>query len=386
MSWNKAELTSICDVFSDGDWIESKDQSENGIRLIQTGNVGFGKFKARDSKARYISEETFKRLRCTEIKQGDILISRLPDPVGRACVIPELDVKSITAVDCTIVRAKKEIISTEFLNYFCQSPQYFQQVNKNITGATRQRISRSLLGKTEIPLPPLTTQKKIVAKLDEIFAEIDKAAAASEANAKNAEALFQSYLNQVFENEGKYWSVKNLCEISENLDSKRIPITKGVRQEGSIPYYGASGIVDYVKDFIFDGDILLISEDGANLLARTYPIAFSVSGRCWVNNHAHVVRFQNITSQKFVEFYLNSISLKPYVSGMAQPKLNQAMLNKIPIPFPDIEIQGKYLRLFESIKDSATIAMNSQEKKITELNGLKQSILKQAFAGELVKE
>ena len=165
-----------------------------------------------------------------------------------------------------------------------------------------------------------------------------------------------------------------------------MPITKGVRQEGSIPYYGASGIVDYVKDFIFDGDILLISEDGANLLARTYPIAFSVSGRCWVNNHAHVVRFQNIISQKFVEFYLNSISLKPYVSGMAQPKLNQAMLNKIPIPFPALDVQEKFLRIFESIKEFTSIAMKSHHRKISELSSLKQGILKQAFSGEMVKE
>jgi cytidyltransferase-like protein len=142
----------------------------------------------------------------------------------------------------------------------------------------------------------------------------------------------------------------------------------------------------YVDEaFIFDGDILLISEDGANLLARTYPIAFSVAGRCWVNNHAHVVRFKKITSQKFVEFYLNSISLKPYVSGMAQPKLNQAMLNKIPIPFPALDIQEKYLRLFESIKKYTSITMKSQQRKITELESLKQSILKQAFNGELVK-
>ena len=104
-----------------------------------------------------------------------------------------------------------------------------------------------------------------------------------------------------------------------------------------------------------------------------------------VNNHAHVVRFKKITSQKFVEFYLNSISLKPYVSGMAQPKLNQAMLNKIPIPFPALDIQEKYLRLFESIKKYTSITMKSQQRKITELESLKQSILKQAFNGELVK-
>ena len=198
LDWKTAELNSICDIFADGDWIESKDQSENGIRLIQTGNVGFGKFKARDSKARYISEETFKRLRCTEIKQNDILISRLPDPVGRACIIPKLDVKSITAVDCTIIRVKKEIVITEFFNFFCQSPQYFEQIRKNITGATRQRISRSLLGKTQIPIPPLVKQKDIVSKLLAISNELEKSSKSYTEKVNELTKLKQSILSQAF--------------------------------------------------------------------------------------------------------------------------------------------------------------------------------------------
>ncbi|MEG0167721.1 MAG: restriction endonuclease subunit S, partial [Ruthenibacterium sp.] len=81
----------------------------------------------------------------------------------------------------------------------------------------------------------------------------------------------------------------------------------GIREAGDIPYYGASGIVDYVKDYIFDGDYLLISEDGANLLARSTPIAFSVSGKTWVNNHAHVLKFDEYATRRYVEMYFNSI-------------------------------------------------------------------------------
>lgn len=201
IGWLNRELITICEIFADGDWIESKDQSDSGIRLIQTGNVGFGKFKNRDSKARYISEETFKRLRCTEIKEGDILVSRLPDPVGRACIIPELTEKSITAVDCTIIRTKQEIINPRFLNYFFQSPQYFERVKKNITGATRQRISRSLLGKILVPIAPLLIQQNIVEKLDAISEEIDKAQTLF--NQKNSEFILlkQSILKQAFSGE-----------------------------------------------------------------------------------------------------------------------------------------------------------------------------------------
>ena len=111
---------------------------------------------------------------------------------------------------------------------------------------------------------------------------------------------------------------------------------------GEYPYYGASGIVDYVSSYIFDGEFLLVSEDGANLLARSTPIAFSISGKNWVNNHAHVLKFDNYDTRRFVEFYLNSIELSQYISGGAQPKLNQQNLNRIPIPLPSLDRQ-KYI-------------------------------------------
>lgn len=122
--------------------------------------------------------------------------------------------------------------------------------------------------------------------------------------------------------------------IAINLDSQRRPLKKSVREAGEFAYYGASGIIDYVSDYIFDGDYLLVSEDGANLLARSTPIAFSISGKTWVNNHAHVLQFNSYIERRFVEIYLNSIDLSLYVSGAVQPKLNQANLNRIPIPIP----------------------------------------------------
>ncbi len=132
------------------------------------------------------------------------------------------------------------------------------------------------------------------------------------------------------------YAIVTLPDISENCDSQRKPVASGNRVVGEYPYYGASGIVDYVSDYIFNGEFLLVSEDGANLLARSTPIAFSITGKNWVNNHAHVLKFDNYNTRRFVEFYLNSIDLSPYVSGGAQPKLNQQNLNQIQIPIPSI--------------------------------------------------
>jgi len=149
-----------------------------------------------------------------------------------------------------------------------------------------------------------------------------------------------------------------LGEIARNLDSKRKPVTKGARTSGEYPYYGASGIVDYVSDYIFDGDFLLVSEDGANLLARNTPIAFSASGKIWVNNHAHVLQFETYTERIFVEFYINSIDLSRYISTAAQPKLNQENLNKIPIPVPSLDEQERIVSILDRF-DALTTDISS---------------------------
>ena len=141
---------------------------------------------------------------------------------------------------------------------------------------------------------------------------------------------------------------KTLGEVAENLDNMRKPVAKGGRSLGIYPYYGASGIVDYVDSFIFDGDYLLISEDGANLVVRKTPIAFSISGKTWVNNHAHVLKFDNIINQKFVNYSLNYLDLSPYITGAAQPKLNQQNLNNIKIPYPSLEIQSRIVQVLDN--------------------------------------
>ena len=175
------------------------------------------------------------------------------------------------------------------------------------------------------------------------------------------------------------WELKPLGLIAENLDSRRIPITKNVRDTGQYPYYGASGIVDYVGDFIFDEDLLLVSEDGANLLARTYPIAFSISGKTWVNNHAHVLRFEKIVTQKIVEYFLNSISLADYVSGMAQPKLNQKMLNSILVPFPPLTEQKRIVTILDEAFEGIADATANAEKNLRNARELFERYLHAVF-------
>ena len=170
--WAWCRLKDIVTYIDDGDWIESKEQSDLGIRLLQTGNIGCGHFKDKEGNYHYISEETFKKLNCNEIYPGDILISRLPEPVGRACIVPNLSQRLITAVDCAIIRLKQDIISKNYFIYYTQSAKYLELIKNNCMGTTRLRISRANLEKTLIPLPPLVEQKRIVTAVGAIFTQI----------------------------------------------------------------------------------------------------------------------------------------------------------------------------------------------------------------------
>lgn len=169
------ELKELVESIKDGDWIESKDQSESGIRLIQTGNIGIGKYKNKTGKEHYISEETFNKLKCTEICKKDVLVSRLPDPVGRACHVPDSNSKMITSVDCSIIRFNQNKILSKLFVFYTKSDEYYNQLTPFLTGASRKRISRKNLERIEIPIPPLSKQKEIVAEIDSYQKIIDGA-------------------------------------------------------------------------------------------------------------------------------------------------------------------------------------------------------------------
>ena len=169
----KMKLQDVCELFTDGDWIESKDQSDNGMRLVQTGNIGIGKYLEKEGREKYISEDTFKSLNCTEIYPGDVLISRLPEPVGRGCIIPEKKERMITAVDCTICRVNEKIVDKRYFCYYLQSPMYYNQLEQNVTGTTRKRISRKNLGNVEIIIPEKEKQLEVIDVLDKVSNIID---------------------------------------------------------------------------------------------------------------------------------------------------------------------------------------------------------------------
>ncbi|ENJ8403245.1 restriction endonuclease subunit S [Escherichia coli] len=251
-----------------------------------------------------------------------------------------------------------EYINDRFLFHFLLTQK--NKISGQVRRASIPRLSKSVIEKLEFPIPCPDNPEKSLAIQSEIVRILDKFTAltaelTAELNMRKKQ--YNYYRDQLLSFKEGEVEWKTLGDLGENLDSKRKPITSGLREAGSIPYYGASGIVDYVKDYIFDGDFLLISEDGANLLARNTPIAFSISGKSWVNNHAHVIKFDSYAERRYVEYYLNSIDLSPYISGAAQPKLNKKNLESIRIPNPSPEDKERIVSILDKF-DALTNSIN----------------------------
>lgn len=267
-----------------------------------------------------------------------------------------------------VVSIDTKKIEPQYLDLYISSQKGKQQILSKVEVGARFRLTYQAFARVRIPLPPIEVQKEIVNTLGK-FIQLE-AELLAELEARRNQ--YEYYRNQLLTFDQSRSDVKwlTLDKIATNLDSKRKPVTRGARTSGDIPYYGASGIVDYVKDYIFNGDYLLVSEDGANLLARSTPIAFSISGKTWVNNHAHVLEFDEYATRRLVEIYLNSIDLRPYVTGGAQPKLNKANLNKIMIPVPSLDEQkrivsilDKFDKLVTSISEGLPAEINARRQQ-----------------------
>lgn len=240
-----------------------------------------------------------------------------------------------------------------YLFYFMEG--YIEELRKQSIGGVIKYIKLKNLTDALIELPSVDEQmfivnvlkntKNILSMRNSEFVMLDNLI-----KARFVEMFGDPVINSL------NWEIKRFDQICENLDSRRKPISSGDRMQGIYPYYGASGIVDYVEDYIFDEDILLVSEDGANLIMRSTPIAFSVSGKVWVNNHAHVVRFEEMELQKYVEIYFSLIDISDSITGSAQPKLNQKKLNAMMIPIPENALLKQYCEFLKQVDKSKVVA------------------------------
>ena len=268
------------------------------------------------------------------------------------------------------LESKNDLLNPRYLFYFCKRFD-FEKLNKTVTIPS---LTKSDLLKIRLNVPELSIQEEIVSKLVKLEKIVQLRLNELQKLDELVKARFVEMFGDPIQNTFG-WEKKRFDEICENLDSRRKPITSTNRVKGIYPYYGASGIVDYVEDYIFDEDILLVSEDGANLLMRSTPIAFSVSGKVWVNNHAHVVKFEKMCLQKYIEIYFSLVDITDSITGSAQPKLNQAKLNAMEFPIPDESRLEKYFDFLKQI-DKSKVAI---QKSLAETQLLFDKLMQDYF-------
>jgi len=257
------------------------------------------------------------------------------------------------------LRNFKEVVDPEYIHYGIQKK--LTEIEDTTSFVTVKHISAKQIQNIELPLLPIAKQRLIVDILSRAEGIVRLRREAEEKAAEFIPALFLDMFGDPATNP-KGWPIAPFGDLVENKDGQRKPIKSSDRdnRQGPYPYYGASGIIDTYDDYLFEGEHLLIAEDGANLLSRSTPIAFLATGKYWVNNHAHVVAANGKANLTFLECLLNLRDLKDSITGSAQPKLNQANLNGISILNCPFSLQEKFAGQVEQIR-----AIQSQQSAAT---------------------
>jgi len=403
-NWPTKKLGEVADC-TDGDWILSKDlQTGKEVRLIQLGDIGEGVFL--DKTDKWISKKRCKELKCTILKQGDILLARLGDPLGKACIFPGFSYPCITAVDVTIIRAKSQLDPNFLLA--CLNSQFFRnQIYEVASGATRKRISRRNLEHLQISLPPLSEQKRIVKKIEKLFGKIDEVEKLRKEAIEDTENLLKSAMREVFERGKKEdWPTKKLGEILNLLESGSRP-KGGVRHiKSGIPSIGAEHLdengrfnfkklkfipFEFFKNLkrgiIKKNDILII-KDGATTGKTSFVGGNFPFEKAAVNEHVFILRVdKKIVLPRFLFLFLFSergqTQILKTFHGAAQGGINSKFIDYVKIPLPPLSKQKQIVAYLDSLSKKIRQLKELQNQTARELSLLRQSILDKAFKGRL---
>lgn len=344
---------------------------------------------------KYIDEDVYEKISRYTISSDDIYVS-IAGSIGKVGIIPScIDGANLTENAAKITNIKG--INQKYLCLFLKSEFAQYQMQSATIATTQAKLALFRIESLTFPLPPLSEQQRIVERIEELFAKLDEAKERLQEVADSFAVRKAGILHKAFTGEltkqwrrengvsDESWEEKKLSEITENQDSKRIPLSKSQRDNMNriYDYYGASGIIDKVDDYIFEGKKLLIGEDGANLVTRSKDIAFIADGKYWVNNHAHILDVKDTVLLMYLCHYINNMDLIPYVTGSAQPKLTQAKMNNIKIFLPTLSEQHEIVRLIDDLLARERAAQQATEQALVSIDLMKKSILARAFRGEL---
>ena len=402
--------------FIDGDWIESPDISDEGIRYLTTGNVGDGFFKRQGNG--FITEETFVRLNCKYAYPGDYIIARLNAPYGRSCLLPDDYEKYVLAVDIVILRTKTD---KRFLCYLTQCDGYQKSVEDEAKGTTMKRISRTNLGRIPLPIPPLNEQRRIADFLDWRCAEIDRVIAATEQTIAEYKALKQSIITEAvtkgvrgprpMKDSGVEWigeipSVWSISKIKNGVTK----VGSGKTPSGGAESYADDGILFLRSQNIYDSGLNLenstyitVETDAEMKNTRVEPhdvllnITGGSIGRCCifpasleranVNQHVSIIRVINsVFLPGFMHYYwlssLGYMAIHLYQTGGNREGMTADAIKNSPIPLPSIDEEKEIVAFLDTKCSEIDQLIEAKQQLLTELENYKKSVIYEYVTGK----
>ncbi len=375
--WKECKLKELADFNPESLTTKNKLQF---INYLDTGNITKGKIDT----IQYLNLSTDKVPSRAKriVKKNDIVYSTVRPNQEHYGIIKNPVDNMIVSTGFVVLRSKEDKCYSDFLYYFLTLPEnteYLSNVAEDSTTAYPS-ITPDVIMDMDISLPPLPEQKAIAEVLSSLDDKIDLLTRQN----KTLEDLAQAYFRKWFiEDASDEWEVGKLGDYIEIHDSKRVPLSKIEREKmksGTLyPYYGAATIMDYVNDYIFDGEYILMGEDGTVETEDGYPILQYATGKFWVNNHAHVLTAKSPFNNYFIWFFLKQCNISGIVTGAVQPKINQENLKNIDIPIPDLTLINSANQFFANI--FAKILNNLEQIKT--FQKLRDTLLPKLISGEI---
>lgn len=423
---NVSETVGVEGIISDGDWVESKDQDPNGdVRLIQLADIGDGDF--RNKSERFMAKPNAIRMNCTFLKDGDVLIARMPDPLGRACIFPGVGQDAVTVVDVCLIRLPEgSALQNKILMYWVNNLEIRNGIALQATGTTRKRITRKKLEELDLPIPPLAEQHQIAAKLDELLAQVNSIKTRLDAIPNILKRFRQSVLAAAVS--GKLtedWRINNfpemflrseigqeefrgskLADLPRNWKWLRFDQVAKIAANLQDPLLNPNAIhiapnhIESGSGKLFDYQTVLEDQvtspkhrfyEGQILYSKIRPYLCKVvianfPGLC----SADMYPIDSLINTEFLFRWMLTSQFTDWVSNAESrsvlPKINQKDLSKIPVPTPPLEEQIEIVRRVEQLFAYANQIEQRVKDAQARVNHLTQSILAKAFRGELTAD
>ena len=356
---------------------------QEGRPFLRSQNVGWGNLLLDDIA--FIDDDTHATFQDTEIEADDVFLNITGASIGRSALADARVQRGNVNQHVCIIRTNQAELHPRFLNYFLLSTAGQRQIDSFQAGGNRQGLNFGQVRSFRLPLPPPPEQRAIAGALSDVDALIG---ALDQLIAKKRD-LKQAAMQQLLTGQKRLpdfhgeWEVKTLQELTDCLDSVRVPLNEAQRAQmkGDYPYCGANGVLDYVNGYVIDDDIILIAEDGGYFDEYEHrPIAYRMSGKCWVNNHAHILKAKGGFDQGFLFYSLVHKNILSFLASGTRAKLNKSEMWKVEVNVPVALPEQAAIADVLSDMDADLAALTQRRDKT---RALKQGMMQELLTGRI---